>query len=447
MHFWTIFHNGHHKAAQKAFSAIAPYTAHHAALGEEAIGDSHTLSLQLDEKVEGFRILIHPTDDTGRSCIEITAGDEASLFYAACDLKNVVLPSLVAGKRPYCREDHPKILDAPLAAYEFASRPRIKARGLWSWGHVIYDYRAFIDRMAELKFNTLIIWNDYLPTNIQQVLDYAHENYISVYLGYAWGWDVTMPDKLDEDYLAHVEAQATAIFCRDYERLNCDGIYFQSFTEHDNATIGGVSVAEAVSTLVNCISRALFARKPKLSILFGLHATSVIDQLDAIAKVDPRVSIIWENVGAFPWKYDGDGIEQFDQTLRTTEKIRDLRQAGGFGGVLKGYHWIDWSRFEHANGPMPIGISDKSYRQALWEARRPLCRFYQAFWLKHADKVQQLIRLLPESAMMTCLVEDALFEERVDLPVALYAALLWDDTRKLEDILYEVALHPDVTFV
>ena len=42
--------------------------------------------------------------------------------------------------------------------------------------------------MARLKFNELIIWNDFVPLNIREVIDYAHSYGIKVNLGYSWGW-------------------------------------------------------------------------------------------------------------------------------------------------------------------------------------------------------------------------------------------------------------------
>ena len=43
--------------------------------------------------------------------------------------------------------------------------------------------------------------------------------------------------------------------------------------------------------------------------------------------------------------------------------------------------------------------------------------------------------------------EDALFEEIINYPTALYAQMLWDSNRKLEDIMHETALMPDVEII
>lgn len=44
--------------------------------------------------------------------------------------------------------------ESPLPDFELNSRPAVKNRGIWTWGHVIYDYRSFIDNMVMLKLNT-----------------------------------------------------------------------------------------------------------------------------------------------------------------------------------------------------------------------------------------------------------------------------------------------------
>ena len=42
--------------------------------------------------------------------------------------------------------------------------------------------------MARQKFNELVLWNDYIPVNIEDIIDYAHSYGIKVVLGYSWGW-------------------------------------------------------------------------------------------------------------------------------------------------------------------------------------------------------------------------------------------------------------------
>ena len=69
------------------------------------------------------------------------------------------------------------------------------------------------------------------------------------------------------------------------------------------ANIGERNVAETVVNLVNEAAEELWKITPDLHLIFGLHATSVREQLDKIAKVDKRIEILWEDCGEFPYHY------------------------------------------------------------------------------------------------------------------------------------------------
>lgn len=442
---WMINHQNNLRACSKLVSAMQPYLDYVIPCDSKAYDGYRVITLSVDPDIPGIQILVSPAED-GNQNILLTGQDPAHLFYAVCAFKTQYLPYVRTTTNLYRRQTYPKIFDAELPAYEYHSIPKIGQRGIWTWGHTIYDYRRFIDNMAELKMNTLIIWNDYVPTNIDDVIAYAHENYVKVYLGYAWGWDTVMPTELGADYLDSIIESALKTYRDQYRDVPCDGIYFQTVTEHKNEFLNGVSVAQAVVEMVNQIAGAMLEEQPDLKILFGLHATSVSNQLPDIARVDSQVSIIWENVGTFPWHYTPNNIDTFDQTLEMTRRIRDLRETGGFGGVLKGYINLDWTAFQHHEGPCPIGVSNSAYIEDLYRQRHAFDRYYQAVWLKYAPKALELIREFRFDSMMTVLVEDACFEYKINFPTALYAEMLWDSDRAIDDILYEVALNPDVSF-
>ncbi len=72
--------------------------------------------------------------------------------------------------------------ESPLPDFELNSRPAVKNGGIWTWGHVIYDYRSFIDNMVMLKLNTVTIWNDFLPKNARKKwIDAADRYEISLF--------------------------------------------------------------------------------------------------------------------------------------------------------------------------------------------------------------------------------------------------------------------------
>lgn len=438
---WMILHNGHRKACEALFAALQPYFSDCLICDSRVDSCRNMIALEIDSQLGGNRIYVSSPKGSEQSIV-IQGSCEAQLYYGVMDFIHCYLPR----NWDFRDTGHGQILPETFLPYEKVSAPRILHRGLWTWGHVVYDYRRYIDHMAALKLNTLILWNDYLPTNIHDVLRYAHDNYICVYLGYSWGWDTTMPETITQEYLQQVEAQALETYQQVYRDIPCDGIYIQTFTEHANDTIDGACVADTVVALVNRVGGAILARQPELTILFGLHATSVMNRLDSIARLDPRISIIWEDVGAFPWDYlpqDGD----FSDTLARTQALQNLRPAGGFGGVLKGYLTLDWTQFQHPEGPAPLGVSAPDFVRDMARKRKSAMRHYQAAWLKYAPEALALIRELRPDAMMTCLVEDACFEEMINFPTALLASMLWDSHRDIGDIVYETALRPDVTFV
>ncbi len=441
---WMINHNGYLKACNKVVSAMQPYIDYVMLCNNKPNYKYNCITLAVDSTVKGVKITVSPADGESQS-IEIKGQDEAHLFYAACDFKTKYVP-IAKTKYEFRRWNTPKIFDVALPEHNYESCPKIGQRGIWTWGHTIYDYRRFIDNMAELKMNTLIIWNDFVPTNIDDVIAYAHENYIKVYLGYAWGWDTVMPKELDDNYINSIIESSLKTHREQYRNLKCDGIYFQTITEHKNEHLSGRSVAEVVVDMVNKISSEILKEQPDLKILFGLHAMPVLNNLPDIAKVNERVSIIWEDVGTFPWHYFPGNMHEFDKTLQITKDIRDLRESGGFGGVLKGYINLYWPTFKHHEGSSPIGVSTHNYINSLEKERHEFQRYFQAVWLKYAPKAQTLIKEFKYDSMMTVLVEDACFEEKLNFPTALYAELLWDADRDISDIIYDVAINPDVDF-
>lgn len=448
---WMINHQGNLKACNKIVSAMQPYIDYVMLCDDKPKEKYNVVTLSVNAEIDGIKILVSEADGENQS-IDIVGQDEAHLFYATCDFQNIYIPYVKTSTPLLRRRKYPKIFNEPLLKFDHQVMPKIEQRGIWLWGHTISDYRRFIENMADLKMNTLIIWNDYVPTNIDDVITFAHENYIKVYLGYAWGWDTIMPDKLDDAYIEGIVEKSLNTHREQYKNINCDGIYFQTITEHKNEILSGQSVAKVVVDMVNRIGSEILKEQPELKILFGLHATSVLNNLEEIAEVDNRISIIWENVGAFPWNYFpsktneyGDQVN-FESTLQTTRQIRDLRENGGFGAVLKGYIWIDWTKFKHHEGPCPIGVSGRKYITDSENDRRSFERYFQAVWLKHAPQAHKLIKEFNFDSLVTVLVEDAYFEEKINFPTALYAELLWDYDRDITDILYQVALNPNVDF-
>ena len=87
-----------------------------------------------------------------------------------------------------------------LPVWSKISAPDVEDRGIWTWGHTIYDYRSFMDNMLRLKMNEIVVWNDYAPINAREIADYAHSLGMKLIWGFAWGWgvDCNTSAQLDE---------------------------------------------------------------------------------------------------------------------------------------------------------------------------------------------------------------------------------------------------------
>ena len=371
--------------------------------------------------------------------------DDAGVLYGAIDFYNKYI----------LKYEHPdtgkRWLDGDmLPSFEYSSSPSVMERGLWTWGHVIYDYRGYIDHMMKLKMNSLIIWNDFAPVNARDIVSYAHSRNVRVIWGFSWLWD-THCDRAD---LKHLDGYAEKIFSKyesEYADIGVDGIYFQTFTELKDECIGGILIAKAAADFVNETAARFYEKYPTLEIQFGLHATSVKNRLAFIKTVDPRIRIVWEDCGAFPFSYDPNDVSDFDETKAFIGSIIRLRGNNDrFGVVTKGLVKLDWTKFEYAKGAYCPGISSEYMKRNRTERKRKIWRYIQAGWLRHSDKsyemVQEMCRIKSGELSIYALVEDGMFEENVMYPVALYSEMLWDCEQDVDQLIQEVALRSYITF-
>ena len=334
--------------------------------------------------------------------------------------------------------------------FRLQSAPAVSNRGLWTWGHVIYDYRKYFEHMMLLKMNRVVIWNDFVPFNANEMVEYAHSCNIKIIWGFSWLWD-TSCNRVDLTKLEGKDEEIFKKFEREYAGAKGDGIYFQTFTELTEDNINGVVVADAATEFVNKTARQFYAKYPDLEIEFGLHATSVKDRLAFIAKVDPRIKIVWEDCGAFPFHYLPSKIDTFDETKAFVGEIANLRgNDDKFGVVTKGVTNLDWGKFRHLTGRQNIGVSTQITKKELTVKRRGIWKYVQACWIANADKalemVQEMHRLKNGNLSVDALVEDGIFEETIMYPVALYAEMLWDTATPLKTIMKYVALRSYITF-
>lgn len=380
--------------------------------------------------------------------IIIEGYDDSGVLYGCADFYNKYIVSCEYTNSDETYWANP--FEGKLPNFCLQSYPSVKNRGIWTWGHVIYDYRAFIDNMLILKMNTIIIWNDYVPFNAKEMVDYAHNAGIKVIWGYSWFWDTACAE-ID---IASVKDGINDIITKyenEYLPLGGDGIYFQSFTELDSEYIGHTLIAEAVTDFVNATSAALLKKYPNLELQFGLHANSVRERLEYIRKVDPRVRIVWENCGAFPFHYMPNQISYFEETMEFIKKITHLRgENDSFGVVTKGLTKLDWNNFAHIDGPVFTGISSKNLKENRVLRKKRIWKFIQSYWFTNADYARKAVQIMANEKQgelyITALVEDGMFEENIMFPVALFAEIMWNSDYNINKAIEEVTLRNYVEF-
>ena len=394
-------------------------------------------------KAEEYAICVK--EDT----VLIEGFDEAGVLYGCADFypRYVAQQTLTYDSATYFRH----IFADALPDAFIQSAPAVRNRGLWTWGHVIYDYRGYIDNMAKLKMNTLIVWNDHPPFNARELVRYAHDSGIRIIWGFPWLWGTDCRET-DFSRLREASREIAAYYEEHYASLGGDGIYFQSFTEVLTETIGDVLVAEAVTQFVNETSALIFEKHPGIELQFGLHSESVRNRLEFIRRVDPRIRIVWENCGCFPYSYMPDVVENFPETMAFVDRISRLRgDSERFGVVLKGLTKLKWSSFRHQAGAFVLGSSSPRMQENRIARKRKIWHYVQAGWLINGDKAQEAIALMSRNTggdlYVTALVEDGMFEKRMYYPVALLGEFMWDCTSDAKAIIHRVALRNDVDFV
>lgn len=394
-----------------------------------------------------MRVAAHPGHE-GHMLAVIQGADGAGVLYGVMDFLNRYVynaaryaPHIYNGRKQLFLEDMP--------AFEKKSAPLTPNRGLWTWGHVIGDYKGYIDNMARWKMNTLIIWNDHAPLNAADVVRYAHERGVRIVWGYSWCWGEKV-DPTSREELAYWKKRVVDVYEREYAPLGGDGVYFQTFTETSDQDIGGRSIADMAVEWVNEMGGALLERHPGLWLQFGLHASSIRDRAGVMANIDPRITIVWEDAGAFPYSYDPWKQEGAAETRAYNRQLLALRgSAERFGTVLKGFSLINWVKeFEHQQGPYIMGTWSKAKLDAWARDKKFYFDFARSYWFEHADRLRDVVRdcagAAPAECTLTALVEDSAWEVCQWQAVCLFAEILWNGDDTTEEIRRVVSQHPGV---
>lgn len=380
-----------------------------------------------------------------RQMIILAGIGEKGVLYASRDFEHYYCDAYLYSRLRMSGVSIPFVEKMP--EYEISEIPTVQDRGLWTWGHVIYDYKNYLDNMSKWKMNIVTIWNDFAPVNAKEIVDYAHSRGIKVIWGYTWCWGESV-DPTNKEELEKWTKRVMETYETQYAHTGADGVYFQTFTETSNTSIDGLSISDLVVRWVNHIGGKLLEKYPELWIHFGLHATSVKNEYDKLAQIDPRINITWEDAGCFPYCYDPKIVEGFNDTLNFTSKISNLRGDNeDFGAVLKGLINLDWSAFENQKGPFVLGEAKKSFLENRSKEKEKLWRYVQAYWFKNIKYVQDIIKAIdennPKKVLIEGLVEDGLWEEKMWLPVILFAEILWNPYQPIEDMITRTMLTTD----
>ncbi|MBQ2955670.1 MAG: hypothetical protein IJE08_04330 [Clostridia bacterium] len=387
----------------------------------------------------------------GRKMVLVVSETELGLMYGCVDLAEKYLPRAAQAHQhnpEYYYFKNPFEEGFEEAAY--VSVPSLKERGLWTWGHVIYDYRAYFDNMARCKLNTITIWNDFAPVNEKEVYEYAHSRGIRVIWGLSLNWDEK--EDISSEESMNKWAEIALKRCKKlYDKGIVDGVYVQTFTETRDEKINGLLIAEYAVKWINTIYGRIAEEIPQIDFRWGLHAMSVMNTPEIIAKTNPNVKIIWEDAGQFPYNYVPElDVPGFGNAMESTKVLASLRDGIGAGATLKGLCCLDWKTFRHMEGPVQIGCASRAWMEGLLPEKKKIWKYVQSHWLVNAEACREVIAEYAHAtrgeAALCGLVEDGLFEMKIWFPVALFAEMMWNCTAPVGQLLTETAQRANVEF-
>ncbi len=384
-----------------------------------------------DIPAHGFRIRIiaHPAAQDKRLVLIAGAGPK-EVLYGVCAFFDDVLIKFVPMDSDGIRERDKAFLK-PFPATDFADAPETLVRSVFTWAHPIGDYRDYIRNMARLRVNRLYMWNEYPPVNAKEVVDYAHSWGIEVFWGFAWGWSTNCRDGAALK-LSDLRAEILKDWRTRWSKLPGDGIYFQSFTEMRVEKVGSRTVADRVTELVNTTAAEILKERPDLKIVYGLHALSVSRELKTIAKTDPRLEILWEDCGGFPYRYSKFVSPRGDTAM--TEDILAMPNPKGL--LFKCMLMQDWRTFVHQSGPFVLGMNGKRMQAHDIAVTAPMWSHYEGQWAIHGKKAYDMARLIHQKGGVN--VELGIASQLngpVHWPLVLTFRLFWSTKESYETLL------------
>lgn len=383
---------------------------------------------------DGYCIRVLDNPDTTEKQLVLIAGDTPSaVLYGAIDFIDIAVSEMTQELGNGLRFPN-RTLREKLPPYDRASAPQTATRSVFCWGHTVNNYREYIENMARMKLNEVMFWNEFPPLNAQEVVDYAHSWGLKVVWGFSWGWSTGGCQDITPENLAGLSDRIVEQWRNVWRPLGGDGIYFQSFTETQQETTNGVPIAESAVALVNETAQKIWRETPGLRLIFGLHATSVKNKLDIIAKTHPDICILWEDCGGFP--YLGHAMPNPVIDLAFTEEL--LAQNRRMGLVFKGQMMMEWQRFVHPTSPYVLGAASAQTIENDARLVEPAWHHLKALWSQYGEEAYQIAAKAHASQNCEILNITGNLTGRVHWPTALAAQLLWDTSESYQELFARV---------
>ena len=336
----------------------------------------------------GYRI--RTFHEKGRNVVLLAGDTPEAVLWATFDFLDVVAPTLErALSNPAGRYAGTFFRAKEVPGHDCVRAPETPIRSIFSWGHVVDDCRTTFREMARARLNRAIMWNDRQVVNARDVVECAHSWGVKVFWGFSWGWTLSGNDAEGLDF-GKLADDIVAEWRRVWKPMGGDGIYFQSFTETSKKNIGGRSIPEAVTELVNAVSARIRAESPGTEIVFGLHSNSMRRDgaAEAIAKVDPSLEILWENCGGFPfWEANG---EELGPDAKFCDKILALTPSVGL--AWKAQLRIDWGNYVSPAGPFMLGCAGAKVLKRDQAVTEPRQAAYDEDWILNGAKAHEFVR-------------------------------------------------------
>ena len=394
-----------------------------------------------DGDVPSNGYLVRAFADGARNVAVIAGSDARNVLWGAVDFVDDAMTAL----RPfrgnglkyavdpfYVGElwENPEGKKGRVNPYESRRSPKTKIRSVFTWGHPIDDFREYVRNLARMRINRVYLWNNEPPMNAREVVDYAHSWGIDVFWGFEWGWG-TSREKTAEQPNGIIVDRVLARWRDTWSKLPGDGIYFQTFTEMTTKVLGGEPVAHKAVRCVNEIASRILAERPDLRIVFGLHATSVRDHLDEIALTDPRLEILWEDTGAFPFGYWVETSPEIDDVFNR-RLIEDERH--GVGIVFKWLMIQDWNHFTYQQGPYLLGVTSRRTYEDDVRIQSELWQNFTVDWAAKGARAHEIVRMIQSRGPGVELNMAAQLNGPIHYPAALTAELFWSADEPYETI-------------